>query len=76
MKVETTMTMMPIHANNHGAVHGGELMKLMDDVAGIVAAKHSKGFVATARADELVFHKPVNIGDKEIKSKYPAKVKG
>lgn len=62
-RIETTMIMMPIHANNQGAIHGGELMKLMDEVAGIVGLKHSKGSVVTARVDELVFHKPVHIGD-------------
>ena len=61
--IETTMIMMPIHANNQGAIHGGELMKLMDEVAGIVGTKHSKGSVVTARVDELVFHKPVHISD-------------
>lgn len=59
----TTMIMDPIHSNSQGNVHGGELMKIMDSVAGIVAFKHSRGFVVTARVDELVFHKPINIGN-------------
>ncbi len=59
----TTMIMEPIYSNSQGNVHGGELMKIMDNVAGIVALKHSMGPVVTARVDELVFHKPVNIGN-------------
>jgi len=46
-----------------GNVHGGELMKLMDNAAGIAAFKHSKGDAVTARVDEIVFLKPVHIGD-------------
>ncbi len=59
----TTMIMEPIHGNSQGNVHGGELMKIMDNVAGLVAFKHSRGFVVTARVDEIVFHQPVNIGN-------------
>ena len=61
----TTIIMHPLNANAQGSVHGGELMKIMDNVAGIVAFKHSKGKgnVVTARVDELVFIKPVNVGD-------------
>jgi len=59
----TTMIMEPMHGNSQGNVHGGELMKIMDNVAGIVAFKHSRGSVVTARVDEIVFHQPVNIGN-------------
>lgn len=61
----TTMIMHPMHANAQGSVHGGELMKVMDNVAGVVGFKHSrgKGNVVTARVDELVFIKPVKVGD-------------
>lgn len=61
--VITNMIMQPLHANTQGNVHGGELMKIMDNVAGIVAMKHAKPNVVTARVDELVFLKPVNVGD-------------
>lgn len=59
----TTMIMQPMHANAQGNVHGGDLMKIMDNVAGIVAKKHGRGPAVTARVDELVFLRPVNIGD-------------
>ena len=60
---ETCLIMEPMHGNSQGNVHGGELMKIMDNIAGIVGFKHSKGAVVTARVDELVFHNPINIGD-------------
>lgn len=62
-QAETCILMEPMHANIHGHVHGGELMRLMDNTAGIAAAKHAKGAVVTARVDELEFHSPVLIGD-------------
>lgn len=62
-QAETCVLMEPMHANVHGHVHGGELMRLMDNTAGIAAAKHAKGAVVTARVDELEFHSPVLIGD-------------
>ena len=59
----TTMIMEPAHANSQGSIHGGELMKIMDNTAGIVGLKHCKGNVVTARVDELVFKRPVDVGD-------------
>ena len=59
----TTMIMQPMNANAQGSVHGGDLMKIMDNTAGVVARRHSKGTVVTARVDELVFHKPVFVGN-------------
>jgi acyl-CoA hydrolase len=55
--------MEPYHSNIMGNVHGGELMKMMDNAAGIAAFKHAKGDAVTARVDEIVFRKPVHIGD-------------
>lgn len=51
----------PLQANGAGNVHGGEIMKMMDNAAGTVAIKYSKGNVVTARVDELMFLKPVMI---------------
>lgn len=62
-RAETCLIMEPSHSNPHGNVHGGELMKIMDNTAGIAAAKHAKGDVVTARVDEIVFHKAIHIGD-------------
>lgn len=62
-KVEVGSLMQPEHANVLGNVHGGEIMKLMDNAGGIVAARHSRSYVVTARADSLEFHHPIHIGN-------------
>lgn len=49
--------------NLYGTVHGGVLMKYMDDVAGAAAARHSGGTAVTAAIDEIVFLEPVRVGD-------------
>lgn len=49
-------------ANIHGNVHGGEIMKIMDNAAGIVSMKHARANVVTARVDRLEFHLPIHIG--------------
>lgn len=60
---QTELVMQPYMLNPQGTIHGGELMKLMDNAAGIVARKHSKGKVVTGRFDDIEFHKPVHVGD-------------
>lgn len=62
-RAETCLIMEPMHSNIHGNVHGGELMKMMDNTAGIAAAKQAKGLVVTARVDEIEFHQSVNVGN-------------
>jgi acyl-CoA hydrolase len=46
-----------------GTVHGGVVMKMVDDVAGAVAQRHSGGPAVTASMDEMVFLEPVHVGD-------------
>lgn len=46
-----------------GTVHGGVVMKLVDDVAGAVAGRHSGGPAVTASMDEMAFLEPVRVGD-------------
>lgn len=46
-----------------GTVHGGVIMKLVDDSAGAVAGRHSGGPAVTASMDEMVFLEPVRVGD-------------
>jgi len=55
--------MLPEQANILGNVHGGEVIKLMDNVAGIVAVRHARNAVVTARIDELEFHQPIHVGN-------------
>lgn len=62
-KVSVGNLMQPEHANMYGNVHGGEIMKLMDHAAGIVASRHARTNVVTARVDEMEFLSPVHIGN-------------
>lgn len=62
-RVTTAEMMMPHHANPVGNVHGGTLMKLIDDAAGAVAIRHARGNVVTARIDRLDFHAAVYVGN-------------
>lgn len=55
--------MLPEQANPAGFVHGGELMKLMDNAAGVVAARHSRANPVTAMVEDINFHTPVRVGE-------------
>jgi uncharacterized protein (TIGR00369 family) len=61
--VTLVQLMLPQHANNAGFVHGGEVMKMMDSAAGVVAARHAHTNVVTASVEELNFLRPVRVGD-------------
>ncbi len=50
-------------ANLAGIMHGGVVMKHIDDAAGVVAIKHTGSNVVTASIDRLDFHYPVFIGN-------------
>ncbi len=50
-------------ANLAGNVHGGVIMKLIDNTSGIVAGRHASSNVVTASIDRLDFHNPVYVGD-------------
>lgn len=56
-------SMLPSDANPWGNVHGGEIMKLIDEAAGAAAQRHARSRVVTARIDELSFLAPVFVGD-------------
>ncbi|WP_371379463.1 acyl-CoA thioesterase [Sporomusa aerivorans] len=62
-KVSMSVVMMPQHANPAGNVHGGEIMKIMDNTAGVVARRHARTNIVTARVDEMEFHQPIRVGD-------------
>jgi acyl-CoA hydrolase len=50
-------------ANSAGFVHGGSVMKLCDEAAGVVAVKHSRCRVVTAGVDRMTFLTPVHVGE-------------
>ncbi|KAM6925256.1 cytosolic acyl coenzyme A thioester hydrolase isoform 1-T1 [Xenentodon cancila] len=52
----------PSDCTLHDYVHGGVTMKLMDEVAGIVAARHCSTFIVTASVDAINFHRKIKKG--------------
>jgi acyl-CoA hydrolase len=49
-------------ANTAGYVHGGVIMRLCDEVAGIAAIRHCGARVVTAGMDRMTFMHPVHVG--------------
>ncbi len=56
-------TAMPADTNPSGDIFGGWLMSMMDLAAGNVAARVSRGRVATIAVDGMLFLTPVQVGD-------------
>jgi acyl-CoA hydrolase len=50
-------------ANSAQFVHGGVVMKLCDEAAGLAAVKHSRCRVVTAGMDRMTFLEPIHIGE-------------
>ena len=50
-------------ANAAGFVHGGAIMKLVDEAAGVASMRHAQRRVVTAQVDSLSFLARVHIGD-------------
>jgi acyl-CoA hydrolase len=55
--------MFPSDANPAGNVFGGEILKQIDIVAGIVAHRHCRTNAVTVSIDRVDFLKPVFVGD-------------
>lgn len=53
----------PAHINHYGRLFGGQLLKWIDELAGIVAIRHCGGTVTTAAIDNLQFQAPAYTGD-------------
>ncbi|RNI22141.1 acyl-CoA thioesterase [Flexivirga caeni] len=53
----------PGDTNLYGTVHGGVVMKLIDDAAAAAAARHSGGPAVTVSVDQLNFLAPAQVGD-------------
>lgn len=58
-----TRIMMPMDANVAGNVFGGSILRLVDEVASIVALRHARSNVVTASIDRMDFFSPVFVGD-------------
>ncbi len=54
---------MPGDANTQGNVYGGSILRLVDEIAGVVAARHARCNVVTASLDRMDFLSPVYLGN-------------
>ncbi|HTN15737.1 MAG TPA: acyl-CoA thioesterase [Sphingomonadaceae bacterium] len=57
------VTAMPADANAYGDIFGGWLVSIMDNGAGLIAARRAKGRAVTVAIDGMQFHEPVKVGD-------------
>jgi acyl-CoA hydrolase len=62
-RVTLSQLMEPQHANLLGNVHGGWIMKLVDEAGALAAMRHSQCRVVTVAIDQMQFHEPIRIGD-------------
>lgn len=62
-QVTMTELMIPSYANFGGKVHGGILLRLMDQVAYACASKHAGSYCVTVSVDGVDFRAPVDVGD-------------
>lgn len=67
-KIEESLTeqqylICPAHINHYGRLFGGQLLKWIDELAGIVAMRHSGSTITTAAIDNLQFRAPAYTGD-------------
>ena len=62
---ELTMTvlMTPDMANFSGNVHGGTILKLLDQVAYACASRYSGSYVVTLSVDKVNFKEPIHVGE-------------
>jgi acyl-CoA hydrolase len=58
-----TVLMTPEMANFSGNVHGGSILKLLDQVAYACAAKYCKNYVVTLSLDQVTFKQPIKVGE-------------
>ncbi len=62
-KLFMTRLMTPDMANFAGNVHGGTILKLLDEAAFSCASRYSKMYVMTAAVDHVMFKAPIRVGD-------------
>lgn len=60
---ELQRLVLPPDTNVFSDLYGGRLVEWIDNVAGIVAAKHSRKRNVTGSIDSLFFLSPINLGD-------------
>jgi len=58
-----TVLMTPDMANFAGNVHGGAILKLLDQVAYACAARYCNRYVVTSSLDQVTFREPIHVGE-------------
>jgi acyl-CoA hydrolase len=58
-----TVLMTPDTANFSGNVHGGTILKLLDQVAYACASRYAGRYVVTLSVDQVMFRSPINVGE-------------
>ncbi|MBB3039448.1 acyl-CoA thioesterase [Hoyosella altamirensis] len=58
-----TVLMTPDSANFSGNVHGGTMLKHLDEVAYACASRYAGTYVVTLSVDQVVFRQPVHVGE-------------
>ncbi len=58
-----TVLMTPDTANFSGHVHGGTVLKLLDQVAYACASRYARRYVVTLSVDQVMFRQPIHVGE-------------
>lgn len=58
-----TVLMTPDMANFSGKVHGGSILKLLDQVAYACASRYAGRYVVTLSVDQVMFRQPIQVGE-------------
>lgn len=58
-----SVLMTPDMANFIGNVHGGDLLKMLDQVAYACASRYSGSYVVTLSVDQVMFREPIHVGE-------------
>jgi len=62
-ELSMTVLMTPDMANFSGKVHGGAVLKLLDQVAYACASRYSGRYVVTLSVDQVMFREPIHVGE-------------
>lgn len=62
-RITISQLMHPEHANLLGNVHGGWIMKLVDEAGALACMRHAQKKVVTVAIDSMTFSQPIKLGD-------------
>ena len=62
-QLSMTVLMTPDMANFSGNVHGGTVLKLLDQVAFACASRFARRYVVTLSVDQVMFRQPIHVGE-------------